>query len=1459
MDDINDFFDFSKNFERKIVPRGCISGTVAATVVSTEDSRLLMKRDYVGTEYSESIAEAERLKLEQLDLGDDNDKSRYGASCSVVASSCMDELESLTDSDDDDDDDGGTSRKNRVNDGIYERYLFDLRRDESLPIHDKREDIVNAIRANPVVVLEGDTGCGKTTQVPQYILDDAYTRREYCKIVCTQPRRIAAISIARRVCQERKWPEGSVVGYQVGLHANISEDTRLTYCTTGVLLQKLIHEKSLGSYTHIILDEVHERDQEMDFLLIVIRRFLSTNSKRCKIILMSATINSVEFSNYFKIKRQPAPILKADSRRLFQVKDFYLDDLGRINSANVEIDVAEPGISMEMYRLALKLIIVIDNIEKQEVALSLNASTNAVNSTSILIFLPGINEIEHMCKRLELLNNSEENTPKLSPIRLHSLISPDEQIKVFHQAPIGYRKIILATNIAESSITVPDVKYVIDFCLTKTLVTDSASNFTSLQLQWASKVNCKQRAGRAGRVMNGRVYRLVPRYYYDNYMDEFSIPEMIRSPLENVVLRAKLLDMGPPPDILGLAMSPPNLSDIHNTILTLKEVGALYTTVNGVYSVQDGDISYMGRIMAALPLNIRLSRLIVFGYIFSVLEDAIIIAAGLSVRSIFRYGGSTPESDCDAYIQKLLWADGSGSDLFAILKSYKVWKSLREQNNLGQEEGERAWAKRFFINLRSIKEMHLLVQELKDRLSSLNFREQTTYQRVHWIDREKTIILKIIIAGAFYPNYFTRTSLNDTERDRKMYHVLNGNDPCRTVYFTNFNNKHVGELYTRSIKNIFKDVRIPAKDIEVRFQPGSEKVFVTFKKNLEDEYDDSTFRLTVPGKVRAEVYKAVRMRLSKMKTVINVMDVNMGKKYAQEIGIAEVKDGEWQLVQHSLKHADLIVLPSVFQKKLRGQITHIEHCSKFFFLPISETERLRDIHDALNDPKELDAGQFDSPAAVSKGMILSAPLHEKYRRAKILKVISNGRTLKFQVFFIDNGSIGTVDFEELRCFSPKLSSLAEIPPRIFECRLAMVQPSTVRSPNGKWSDDANELLQKCVDAGTIEIEVFSVVDNVANVFIKIDHTTFNDILVEKQYGRKCDENYLSKIDYDVRLRKQSLSSRYLDEDHIRQNEEYFRSNLLSTEYDVEPPPKQLCNKIIKLRGPYSPLETKIYSVVRVGEWKCVQIERESVNSVLLDTDPQDVHERLVVAADITESQTCETIVARATTLMPNIHGFGSLMTMIFCPTMQIKRNKDRTKYVSILAGLGYDEQTYKPLYGEHDVVLNLDVEIEKEDFEMINQLRYCMDAMLFTDFGDERPNILPSQMADLQAKIKEIIIKLLSKNRKYIETHCDENDNIWQYHEPSEILETVCILGERTIFPMLSALRLYDEKYDRTQALLRHCAELHKLRQFDGSIQPVTCLLCNQLLENVAQIRIHLLSQLHRDREQQIHFKPSRK
>uniref|UniRef100_A0A1A9WJJ3 Probable ATP-dependent RNA helicase spindle-E n=1 Tax=Glossina brevipalpis TaxID=37001 RepID=A0A1A9WJJ3_9MUSC len=1447
MDEINDFFDFSKDFVRRTDSlRGCVSGSALALAGKPQDSRMNMKRDCEGNEYAQAIVEQERIKFEKIDLHSDSAKLPQRPPRSLAgASSYMDDVESLTSESDFRTDEDRQRNVRRAEDSIYDRYQFDLRRDENLPIHDKREEILASIRENSVIVLEGDTGCGKTTQVPQYILDDSYRRREYCKIVCTQPRRIAAISIARRVCTERKWPEGSLVGYQVGLHANLSEDTRLMYCTTGVLLQKLIREKSMTHFTHIILDEVHERDQEMDFLLFVVRRLLTTNSKHVKIVLMSATINSIEFSNYFKFNGRPAPILRADGRRLFRVREYYLCDLDPINLTKFQPDYADPGISKEMYTIALKLIVVIDTIEKQEAALSLSTINSAPNKSSILIFLPGINEIDQMYKRIQELNKTDGNTSKLNPIRLHSLISPDEQLSIFSPAPMGYRRVILSTNIAESSVTVPGIKYA------KSLFTDSSSNFTSLQMHWASHANCRQRAGRAGRVMNGRVYRLVQRYYYKTCMEKFSTPEMLRCPLENVVLKSKLLDMGSPPNILALTMSPPDLSAIQNTILTLKEVGALYKKTNGVYSVQDGDITYMGRIMASLPLDIRLTRLIILGYIYCVLDDAIVMAAGLSVRSICKLQTISQQNDLGAYVQKLVWADGSGSDLFAILRAYRIWTSMREHNSIRDDQNEANWANRFFINLRSIKEMHLLVQEIRARLMSYNLKEQTSYQRVHWMEREKTIVLKIIIAGAFYPNYFTRSNLNDTDRERGIYHILCGNDPCSTVYFTNFNTQQIGQLYTRFIKGLFKGV-LP-KDIVVRFQPGSERVFVTFTKDPEFDCEDATKRLLVPGRVKPDVYKAVRMRMSSTRPSIDAMEPRLAIKYATERGYGAMVDGAWKPNEKSIKNIDSIVLPSVFQKKLRGLITHIEHCSKFFFLPLSESEYLREMHDNLNGPENC---QFKGPGEISKDMILLAPLNDKYRRAKVIKFSNAGNSLQFQVVFIDNGCKLYVNFDDLRKI-PERYKL--IPPRVFECRLAMVQPSTVKSPDGKWREESKDILQKCANAGKVEIEVFSVVCGVANVIIEMQNGTLNDLLVRKYFARKTEENYLSKTDHDLRLRRQALVDRFLTEDNKRENREYLLSMQSNAEIDVEPPPRELCNKTIKLRGPFSPLETKIYSAIAAGTWKCVEIEKESVNSVLLDTDPQDVHEHLVVAAAVTENQSRDTIVARGTTLMPNIHGFGALVTMMFCPTMQIKRNKSRTKYVTILAGLGYDQNTLEPLYGQHDLVLNLDVELDMEDFKLVNHLRYNMDAILYTDPGNERPNIMPETVCSLQAKLKDIVIRLLTKNRKYIETHSTDKDDVWEHFEREEVLETAEVLGERSIFPMLPSLRLYDENYDRTQNLLRHCEELHNLRQFDGSMQTIKCLLCNQPLENVVQLRMHLLSQLHRDREQQIQFNDRRK
>jgi HrpA-like RNA helicase len=473
-----------------------------------------------------------------------------------------------------------------------------------LPITNDRDRILFIIDQNQFCVIQGSTGCGKTTQVPQYILDSAMAKKKYCNIIVTQPRRIAAISVAKRVCQERNWTLGQFCGYQIGLDRRyVTEDTRITYVTTGVLLQKLIgpnaEENFNSNYTHIILDEVHERDLDTDFVLLIIK--LKTFSDlRAKVILMSATINADLFRNYFTVgteanielearltaSRTPLFSIEAST---YKVQEFYWDDLTAPSSFMSSIvrtsyksklaqykkakydsnaifernrgfnfrsfnfnqkildqrlrslveespdQVALDAFTREMRQLefrreepvmqdAVMLMVVslLKYFDEQDVRLvkatnreweekeekeaaANNAPVGSSKTTagtrlrvidglaevrgSVLIFVPGM---EHIKQLQELLEHELPNN-KLRILPLHSDIVIDQQNLVFQKTEPTWRKVIISTTIAESSITVPDVKYVIDFCLTKELYCDPFTNYTHLRLEWASKSSLNQR------------------------------------------------------------------------------------------------------------------------------------------------------------------------------------------------------------------------------------------------------------------------------------------------------------------------------------------------------------------------------------------------------------------------------------------------------------------------------------------------------------------------------------------------------------------------------------------------------------------------------------------------------------------------------------------------------------------------------------------------------------------------------------------------------------------------------------------------------------------------------------------------------------------------------------------------------------------------------------------------------
>ncbi|XP_022219578.1 probable ATP-dependent RNA helicase spindle-E [Drosophila obscura] len=1428
-----DFFDFSKEFVREEAPRGHVSGDVHAFETDSLESKNPIKREIVGKEYVKKFVDKEKQRMDGLFDCDDMASKR---------NKTLDDLDS--------DDENEASPNIRTDAEFYERYNFNLNRVKGLPIYAKREEIINAINENPVVILKGETGCGKTTQVPQYILDEGFKSKQYCNIVVTQPRRIAAMSIANRVSQERKWEPGTVCSYQVGLHRQRTAfaDTRILYCTTGVLLNSLIANKTLTHYTHIVLDEVHERDQEMDFLLIVIRRLLATNSRHVKVILMSATIDPRELSDYFATKSSVPPVIAASHGRNYSVDKYYRDQLHQsINWEGHMEEIDSPGITEHGYRSAIKIILVIDNMERNEKSTG-KSYNQSLREGSVLIFLPGIGEINNMADVLKDMVNHDPSM-KINMVRCHSLMTPEDQRDIFEPAPLGYRKIIMATNIAESSITVPDVSYIIDFCLEKVLITDTSTNFSSLRLVWASKTNCRQRAGRVGRLRNGRVYRMVTKSFYQRELSEYSVPEMLRKPLQNCVLKAKELKMGTPVELLALALSPPNLSDICNTILMLKEVGAMYPTIDGDYDPMDGDITYWGTIMSKLPLDTHLSRLIILGYVFNLVEETIIIAAGITVRGVY-IDSSRSNQRNDNYWMHYVFADGSGSDLVGIWRIYMTYLNMCE-NSL-QKDASVQWAKRFQLSLRALSEMHLLVQELRLRCTKLGLLSISFPNRRINDDRERALMLKVVIAGAFYPNYFVQ-SKSTPDGDRNMYAVISGLDPCRTVFFTSFTDRIMGELYTRKIKELFLEAKIPPENIDVTFGPGSEKVFVTFK-NDGCKPEGSTY-IHVPGRIKTEVYKALRMRTCISQRSMLVMETRYALKYVQDKKIGQVIEGRW-IPPSKPVAVELLALPSVFDKNIVGKITNIVSCGKFFFQPESFANWIVNMSEHFNYPEQLQ-NHVKNAGSITKGLLLLAKRQGEYQRATVIRVDTlNSHNLLFYVRFIDYGDIEKLPMDQLRLMSPELlRQYSDLPPRVFECRLALVQPSSMVSTNNAWPQQADDMLHALAKRGRVQLEIYSLVQNVAAVKIHLQEGYLNELLVKDKLARRTDEDYMSRMDHDFRMRKQESRSYITPQERQQVNEEYLRSKQQPQDMDLAPPPPEECKKLLKLKGPFSTLESTLYSTMRSGLSKTVKVDPTSVNFVLLDAEPQDQHDKMIVAASMNETGPNGRILnLRGTSLMPNIPGFAAIMTMIFCPCAQIKANKANSRYVSILAGLGRHSQTMQSFYEDHDMVINLDVNIDDDDVMLINQIRYNIDSTFFNLDGDLYPSAGLTERILIYNTIYAALNRLLNKNRSFIESSSHNSDYEWLKMEEPRVPDCQPY-GKRSIFPMHTIPELREESMGSIVPLIENCKELYNYRNFEGTFDPMTCRLCKQLLETVPELRMHLLTQLHLDREEQVGFR----
>lgn len=537
---------------------------------------------------------------------------------------------------------------------------------KNLPAWQMSDKILNAIASSQVVVISGETGCGKSTQTPQFILDNYFTQLQSASkdkkhvndpvnIICTQPRRLSAIGVAERVAAERSEKIGNIVGYSIRLENKISKATRLTFCTTGILLRRLQSDPTLSSVSHIIIDEVHERSEESDFLLAILKDLLKVR-KNLRVILMSATLNASLFSNYFR----GAPVLDIPGRT-FPVEQLFLEDIlektgyviepdsqycRRLNKndekqlideleyADVQASNAEPPKTIRDENLSIadvygryrgfsravcKSLFLMDpmkiNPELIEAVLRYIVDVDVSkwpNEGSILIFLPGFAEIQLVH---DALNDSSVFSPRAGKfiiVPLHSTLTNEEQALVFQNAPQGKRKIVLSTNIAETSVTIDDCVFVIDCGQMKEKRFDPNKNMESLDLVWESRANAQQRKGRAGRVRPGICIHLFTGHRFYNHFLAQPIPEIKRVPLEQLLLRIKTLPNFADlriEQVIGNIMEPPSEEAVLTAIKRLEDVGAF-----------DGndELTALGEILATLPVDVRIGKLMLFGAIFQV-------------------------------------------------------------------------------------------------------------------------------------------------------------------------------------------------------------------------------------------------------------------------------------------------------------------------------------------------------------------------------------------------------------------------------------------------------------------------------------------------------------------------------------------------------------------------------------------------------------------------------------------------------------------------------------------------------------------------------------------------------------------------------------------------------------------------------------------------------------------------
>ncbi|KAJ7982481.1 putative ATP-dependent RNA helicase [Quillaja saponaria] len=607
---------------------------------------------------------------------------------------------------------------------------------KSLPSFKEKERLLQAIVRNQVIVISGETGCGKTTQLPQYVLESEIEsgRGAFCSIICTQPRRISAMAVAERVSAEKGEPLGETIGYKVRLEGMKGKNTHLLFCTSGILLRRLLSDRNLDGITHVFVDEIHERGMNEGFCyfqtsLLIVLKDLLPRRRDLRLVLMSATLNAELFSNYFgaaptfHIPGFTYPVRAHFLEDILEMTGYKLtsfnqiDDYGqeklwktqrqlvprkRKNQITSLVEDALSGSNFENYSSRARDSLACwapDCIGFNLIEAVLCHICRKERPGAVLVFMTGWEDIS--CLRDQLKANPLVGDPnRVLILTCHGSMATSEQRLIFERPPPNIRKVVLATNMAEASITINDVVFVIDCGKAKETTYDALNNTPCLLPSWISQASARQASilvavslicvgvGLAD-VQPGECYHLYPRCVYGAFA-EYQLPELLRTPLNSLCLQIKSLQVESIGEFLSAALQAPEPRAVQNAIGFLKMIGALDENEN---------VTNLGKFLSMVPVDPKLGKMLIMGAILRCFDPVLTVVAGLSVRDPFLL----PQDKKDlAGTAKSRFSAKDYSDHMALVRAYEGWKDAEREGSAY----EYCW--RNFLSAQTLQAIHSL-------------------------------------------------------------------------------------------------------------------------------------------------------------------------------------------------------------------------------------------------------------------------------------------------------------------------------------------------------------------------------------------------------------------------------------------------------------------------------------------------------------------------------------------------------------------------------------------------------------------------------------------------------------------------------------------------------------------------------------------------------------------------------